>query len=171
MNRLPPELESRILATPGTRAGRTVAEAIAAAAAEAEPEPAFDTEKAFMAAVMQEAKRRGWRMYHTHNSRKSAAGFPDLVLVRERVLWIELKTDAGTVAADQANWLEDLAAAGQDVHVWRPKDWPEILHALTTHHASAQQRFVLALAERVAIQSEALSRAAERPQHRRRGSR
>lgn len=137
MKPIPAELESRILSMPGTRTGRTVADAIAAAA---EPEPpAFDSEKVFMAAVMEEAKRHGWRVYHAHNSRKSAAGFPDLVLVRERVLWAELKADAGAVTADQANWIEDLAAAGQDVHIWRPADWHKILHVLTTRSPDGER--------------------------------
>ena len=36
----------------------------------------------FMPAVVELAKRFGWLLYHTHNSRRSASGFPDLVMVR-----------------------------------------------------------------------------------------
>jgi hypothetical protein len=126
MRRLPAELESRILAMPGTRAGRTVAELMQPV----EPPPAFESEKDFMAAVIREAKKLGWRIYHTHDSRKSAAGFPDLVLVRERVVWVELKTEGGQLTAAQANWFDDLTAAGQEVYVWRPNQWPEVLRVL-----------------------------------------
>ena len=38
----------------------------------------------------------GWRLYHTFDSRRSAAGFPDLVLVRPpRVIFAELKSEKG----------------------------------------------------------------------------
>ena len=49
------------------------------------------TEKAFQSDVMRVAKMLGWLCYHTFDSRRSASGFPDLVLVRERVLFRELK--------------------------------------------------------------------------------
>ena len=124
MNNLPLELIDRILAMPGTRVSRTATEAI-------DPPPPFDSEKSFMAEVIRAARRHGWnRIYHTHDSRKSAAGFPDLVIVRERVVWAELKTEEGQLSAEQANWIEDLRAAGQEVYVWRPSDWPELLRVL-----------------------------------------
>jgi hypothetical protein len=40
------------------------------------------TEKQFMAQVIQLARLRKWLVYHTHDARRSVAGFPDLVLVR-----------------------------------------------------------------------------------------
>ena len=43
------------------------------------------TEKKFQAAVLQIANMYGWLAYHTHDSRRSAPGFPDLVLVRNGI--------------------------------------------------------------------------------------
>jgi hypothetical protein len=88
--------------------------------------PAELSEKDFMAEVVRFAKRNLWLVYHTHDSRKSAAGFPDLVLVRERVVWAELKAQDGKVAADQQTWIDSLVVAEQEVYLWRPSDWPQI---------------------------------------------
>lgn len=51
-----------------------------------------------------------------------AAGLPDLLLIRERVLWRELKTDRGPVRPAQRRVLEQLRAAGADAGIWRPRD-------------------------------------------------
>lgn len=93
----------------------------------------FGSEKAFQAAVITEAKRHGWRVYHTHDSRKSEAGFPDLVMVRgERCIFAELKREKGRPSAAQSNWLDDLRAVTTvKVELWRPSDWPEIVETLT----------------------------------------
>lgn len=88
------------------------------------------TEASFQGAVVEYAVLTGWLAYHTFDSRHSVKGFPDLVLVRERVLYRELKTESGRLGPRQQEWLDRLTAAGQDVKVWRPSDWPEILDAL-----------------------------------------
>jgi hypothetical protein len=84
------------------------------------------SEKAFLAQVVQLAKLRNWLCYHTHDSRHSARGFPDLVLVRPRtggLLVAELKTDGGRLTPEQSAWLDAFAAAGVAAHVWRPRAW------------------------------------------------
>lgn len=86
------------------------------------------TESTFQAHVMALARRLGWRVYHTHDSRKSAAGFPDLVLVHgvHGVLWRELKREkGGRVSPEQETWLEALrnAGDGEDAGLWYPHDW------------------------------------------------
>jgi hypothetical protein len=84
-------------------------------------------EKRFMAMVVSYARLLGWRTYHTHDSRRSTAGFPDLVMTRRpRVLFVELKSDRGRLSADQQVWLDDLRACGQEAFVWKPADWNEI---------------------------------------------
>lgn len=95
----------------------------------------------------------GWLGYHTHDSRRSAAGFPDWVFVRPpELLFVELKTDRGRTSPAQRKWLEALeevsraVALGWDelgeaiadgagdpptlleVHLWRPRDF-EAIHA------------------------------------------
>ncbi len=77
--------------------------------------------------VIPYARLKGWRVYFTHTSKFSPAGFPDLVLVRgPRLMMRELKTERGVVTGAQADWLERLYAAGVDASVWRPSDWPAI---------------------------------------------
>lgn len=75
-------------------------------------------------------KPNKWRWYHTHNSRRSVAGYPDLTCVRERVVFIELKTEEGVESADQLNWIDDLKRAGAEVYVFRPSQWWEIAEIL-----------------------------------------
>ena len=92
--------------------------------------------KEFMPAVVELAKTCGWRVYHTHDSRKSEAGFPDLVMVRDGTLvFVELKSRAGIVTDEQHLWMLALREVEQStswcspgarrvfVHIWRPEQW------------------------------------------------
>lgn len=89
------------------------------------------TEKEFQAAVVQLARLQGWLCYHTYDSRRSEPGFPDLVLVRDRVLFWELKGTNGKLSPAQVIWLDKLEAAGAEVDVWWPKDWKRIERVLS----------------------------------------
>lgn len=77
----------------------------------------------------------GWlhlRWYHTHDSRRSPEGFPDLVIVgKAKVLYVELKSDKGRVSKAQQAWIDDLRRVGQEARIWYPKDWPEAQRTLT----------------------------------------
>lgn len=96
-----------------------------------EPAAGKMAEKVWQAKVVAEARRQGWRWYHTHRSDRSPAGFPDLCLVRPpRLLFAELKTERGKPTPEQSAWLADLAAAGQECHLWRPSDWPTVVTTL-----------------------------------------
>lgn len=67
------------------------------------------------------------RWYHNPDSRRSNAGFPDLVIVSPTAtVFAELKTEKGKVTVPQAEWLDTLRASGERAYVWRPKDWPQI---------------------------------------------
>ena len=89
------------------------------------------TEKQWMAMVTETAQLTGWAVYHTYDSRRSAPGFPDLVLARERVIFAELKTDRGRLSQPQTEWLERLSGAGSETYVWRPADWDAVLAVLS----------------------------------------
>lgn len=81
------------------------------------------SESVFQSKVISMAKSLGWEHYHTHDSRRSVAGFPDLVLVHPQKGWIiyrELKTETGRVSQAQWHWISMLRACRQDVDVWRP---------------------------------------------------
>jgi hypothetical protein len=88
------------------------------------------TEAEFQAAVEREAKRLGWKVFHCRDSRKSEAGFPDLVLVRGNVIFAELKTETGIATAAQSSWQAALMDAGAECHLWRPSMWQAILERL-----------------------------------------
>lgn len=80
------------------------------------------TEKQFQEVVVKRARAHGWLVYHTFDSRRSEPGFPDLVLVRDRIVFRELKTNQGRLSPYQSRFLAALKAAGADVGVWRPSD-------------------------------------------------
>lgn len=68
----------------------------------------------------------GFIVYHTHDSRRSDAGWPDLVLAsprQRRVLFIELKTPRGRLRPQQGVWLDALARCGAETALWRPEHW------------------------------------------------
>lgn len=76
----------------------------------------------------------GWRWYHTWNSRRSAAGFPDLTAVHPvgGVIFVELKSERGRLTETQREWLDALRAAGAKAYLWRDGEtsWDEIIRAL-----------------------------------------
>ena len=100
-----------------------------------------ETEEEFKGQVMQLAKLRRWRLAHfrpaeTRKGWRTAvegdgSGFPDLVLVRERVVWAELKSARGVLSAEQIEWVAALEKAGQEIYVWRPADWDAIVKTLS----------------------------------------
>lgn len=90
----------------------------------------FRDEAEFQTSVMGVAKRLGLLAYHPYQSLKSVPGFPDTVIVGAGgVLYRELKMPGGIVSADQLYWIAALTEAGQDVGVWRPADWPNVILA------------------------------------------
>ncbi len=90
------------------------------------------TEKEFQTQVLQLARLSGCRCYHTHDSRRSAPGFPNLVLVRAPVVvFAELKTETGYLRPEQRGWPDTLEGCESvEAHLWRPSDWLEIEQTL-----------------------------------------
>lgn len=91
------------------------------------------TEKDFQASVLELAHVKGWNTYHTYDSRRSAAGFPDLFLVRPpRIVVAELKSSRGRITPAQRAWLDLLArCSGVETYVWRPAGFDEIARVLS----------------------------------------
>lgn len=77
------------------------------------------------------ARTLGWTTcYHTLRSKGSASGFPDWVIVRERVIFLELKKEKGHVSDAQAHWVKKLFHADAEVYIVRPRHLEEIGHVL-----------------------------------------
>jgi hypothetical protein len=98
----------------------------------AAPMPAIESEKAFQAAIVAEARKLGWLTWSCTISRKSQAGWPDITLIRgNRIIFAELKYATDPTAA-QLTYGEALAAVGGNVEykLWRPEHWAEIMESL-----------------------------------------
>lgn len=84
------------------------------------------TEGQLQAKIIQLAQELGWMVYHTHDSRRSQKGWPDLVLLhpgkRRLMIW-ELKSATGQVRPDQKKWLQALGLVGITAGIRRPADW------------------------------------------------
>lgn len=77
------------------------------------------------------ATLRDWKHYHTHNSRRSDEGFPDLVLARgSKLIVAELKKEGGKVSEAQREWLQAFALTGVDAYTWWPHDIEEVEEVL-----------------------------------------
>jgi hypothetical protein len=92
------------------------------------------TERELQNAVIELAQLLKWRVAHFRPARTAqgwrtavagdGVGFPDLVLVRDRLIFVELKSAKGRLSPAQQCWLADLEHdAGQEVHIWRPCHW------------------------------------------------
>jgi len=93
---------------------------------------ALTSEADLQAAIVDLARLHRWRVFHVFDARRSERGFPDLCLVRPpRLLFAELKRLGRDPTSAQQDWLDALAAAGAECHVWRPSDWPAIERTLT----------------------------------------
>ena len=93
------------------------------------------TETQFLRSVVSVAEDGGWLVYHTDDSRRSQAGFPDLVMTRAgRTIFAELKSQKGRIKAAQQEWLDALdKTEGLEVFLWRPSDMDEVVKNLMGH--------------------------------------
>ncbi len=102
--------------------------------------PGHESEEAFLNRVMAFSREHGWKSAHFRAARTEhgwrtavsgdGKGFCDLLLVRERVIFAELKAKKGKLSPEQQAWSEVLKEAKQEVYLWFPKDWPEIKRIL-----------------------------------------
>lgn len=91
-------------------------------------------EATFQQQVIDLAKTYRWLVYHTHDSRFSERGFPDLVCVKGGVmLGIELKKEGAVPTPAQDRWLDELGAVpGVRTMVARPSDFEALKDILAT---------------------------------------
>jgi hypothetical protein len=68
----------------------------------------------------------GWRT----PTQGDGAGWPDLVLVRDRLIVAELKAAGRYLEPAQRDWRDRLIFAGVEWHLWRPADRDRIAEAL-----------------------------------------
>jgi len=78
----------------------------------------------------------GYLAYHTHNSKRSAPGFPDWAVIHPDggplFLW-ELKSQSQSAQPSpaQRRWLEALSKATTvETGLYRPSDWPRMQRLL-----------------------------------------
>jgi hypothetical protein len=93
------------------------------------------TERQLLDSVIELAELLKWRCVHfrpgmnrrgvwsTAMAGTQSAGWPDLLMARERLVVVELKSAKGRTTPHQLDWLACLANAGIEVYVWRPEDW------------------------------------------------
>lgn len=109
------------------------------------------TEGNFQASVTQLAETLGWDWVHVERrtvSRTGRSGVPrtyvetptkgtlgngwvDLLLVRERVVFAELKGDGGRLEEDQKHVRDRLLSHSQEWYVWGPRDWDQVVAVLS----------------------------------------
>jgi hypothetical protein len=114
------------------------------------------SEREWQSQVTQLAELAGWQWAHWRAARTNRGwktpvsgplgeGFPDLLLVRvrdRRLLFVELKSDAGRLAPAQTAVHDVLRAAGLEVRVWRPRDWDQVVAELHDPGGAGQRETV-----------------------------
>lgn len=90
--------------------------------------------------IIRLARTLGWKVAHFRPAQTSkgwrtavaadGAGFPDLILVRDRLIAAELKNEKGRVTEEQAEWIAALQVAGVEAYVWRPDDLDDVMAVL-----------------------------------------
>lgn len=107
--------------------------------------PAALNETQFTRQVVELAVLLGWSFVHFRPAQTRRGtwvtpvqgplgkGWPDLFMVRargQRVLAAELKAEGGYATPAQTEVLEQLAAAGIETYVWRPRDFDALAEVL-----------------------------------------
>lgn len=90
--------------------------------------------KELQKAIIDLAHLHGWLVAHFQSVKTEqrgwvtpvaadGKGYPDLTLVRERVVFMEIKGDGDKMRPDQDKWIAALQDAGAEVCVVHPADW------------------------------------------------
>lgn len=81
------------------------------------------TEAELQKAVEEICDRMDLLWFHDNDSRRNKPGFPDLVIVGRKVLFVELKSDDGHIKPAQLEWCVKLQEADAMYRLWRPRDF------------------------------------------------
>ena len=107
------------------------------------------TESDLQRGVIELAQRLRWKVMHPlpAQTRKGWAtatqgdgqGYPDLTLVRERIVFVELKAEGKYLSVNQKMWRDWILGAGGEWYCWKPLQWfdgtiDEILGVHLPHH-------------------------------------
>lgn len=97
------------------------------------------TEKELLSNVIETAHIFRWRVAHFRSVpvkrgkrvvwetpvQADGKGFPDLCMVRERMIFAELKVGKNKASPEQVDWLEHLEAVSVEAYLWTESDWLE----------------------------------------------
>jgi len=116
-------------------------------------------------AIIGLARTHGWRVAHTPPIlaavrgkggtieqrwmtpvQADGKGFPDLLLLRERPLAIEVKGAGDKLRPEQSTWLSAFRMAGVEAYVITEADWPDKVSEILRHRVPNEQRSELAFA-------------------------
>lgn len=89
------------------------------------------------------ARQVGFLVYHTLRSKGSQPGFPDWTLARERVIFLELKSETGKPSDAQKKWIGALLDAGAEAYLARPRDLDRLARILAARGDPFQRRDVV----------------------------
>ena len=102
------------------------------------------SERDFQTQVVELARITGWQTMHVRRTigkgnkwvtGTSVPGWPDLAIWGHgRFILAELKTDRGTLTAEQEKLVASLRAAGVDVRIWRPHMWDDDIQPTLPAH-------------------------------------
>ncbi len=83
------------------------------------------SQQALTRVIIDYAQATGWLVEYdrTMKMKVFSSGFSDLVLVRERILFVTLATATGVIRNEQHEWIRRLKKAGADTRIWRPEQW------------------------------------------------
>ena len=93
------------------------------------------TEADLQRGVIERAQQLRWKVMHPlpgQTARGSGwatvtqgdgKGFPDLTLVRDRIMFVELKAEGKYLSVEQKMWRDWILTAGGEWYCWKPAQW------------------------------------------------
>ena len=95
-------------------------------------------EKDLQAQLVALVEMLGGLSYHTYDSRRSVAGYPDLTIVTRdrRLIFAELKVEKRQPTDHQWAWLR--ALPNHQAYLWRDTDWDDAVRIIRDGHRVAE---------------------------------